>query len=516
MAFITAYWGLDGIIVLAAIITVFYLYMIRNFNYWKKRGIVEMTPPTPFLGNFSDCLRFKKAPADFLKELYDQAKGLPYIGFYVLDKPFLLICDRELVKQILVKDFNHFSDRYIEADENDRLGCANLFLIKNPAWKLLRTKLTPFFTSGKMRKMFDLILQCGENLDAYLDKSEFEDNGSIVDVKELTAKFTTDVVGSTAFGLEVNSFKYPDAEFSKCRRMIFDYSTVRAFELLMVFFIPSIVSLFSIRIFGKEPTIFLRKVFWETFTQRINSGVKRNDLIDILVKLKENNENQNTENFTYDGDDLMAQAASFFSAGSDTSATTIAFALYELAVKPEIQNRLREEILHALDQSNGKITYDMIQSLPYLDMVLSETLRMYPPLGYLNRVANKTYKMSDSDLVLEKNIPVYISALGLHYDAEYFPNPEQFDPERFDEKNRHNRPSCVYLPFGDGPHSCIGNRFALLQSKLGLIQILKKCEITPCEKTTIPIRADPRAAMLAPLNGVIYLNIRKINTNTKI
>jgi len=173
MAFITAYWSLDGIIVLTTIITtIFYFYMTRNFEYWKKQGILEVAPPTPFFGNFADCLCFKKAPAYFLKEYYD--KGLPYVGFYILDQPALLICEQELVKNILVKDFNYFADRYATADPKDRLNYANLFFIKNPDWKILRAKLTPFFTSGRIKKMFYLMLQCGKYLDKYFDSPEFE------------------------------------------------------------------------------------------------------------------------------------------------------------------------------------------------------------------------------------------------------------------------------------------------------------------------------------------------------
>lgn len=171
MAFITAYWSLDGILVLAALMALFYQYMTRKFKYWKKRGILEVAP-TPFFGNFTDCLRFKKAPADLLKEFYDQ--GLPYIGFYILDQPALLICDQELVKNVFVKDFNYFNDRYAIADPKDRLNYANLFFIKNPDWKILRAKLSPFFTSGKMKKMFYLMLQCGKHLEEYLDSPEFE------------------------------------------------------------------------------------------------------------------------------------------------------------------------------------------------------------------------------------------------------------------------------------------------------------------------------------------------------
>ncbi|KAG5339509.1 CP6K1 protein, partial [Acromyrmex charruanus] len=511
MALITTYWGLDGMIILMTLIITAYLYMTRKFKYWKKRGILEITP-MPFFGNFKECLFQKKAPAYFLKDIYDEMKDLPYVGFYVLDKPFLLVRDRELVKNILVKDFNYFSDRYNMADPIDRIGYANLFFIKNPAWKVVRTKLTPFFTSGKMKKMFDLMLTCVKNLDEYLDALELEGNGKTIEVRELTAKFATDIIGSTAYGLDVNSFKDPNAEFRKYGKMIFQYDTYRSFEMLAIFFLPTIVRLTRIKMFGKEPTDFMRKVFWETLTHRMKSGLKRNDLIDILLELKNNNNNdQDLKDFTFDGDDLLAQAASFFSAGFETSSTTTTFALYELAMQPEIQNTLRKEIFEALKKSNGKITYDMVWSLPYLDMVMSETLRMYPPLGYLNRVPNQTYKVPKFNLVIEKGTPVYISMLGLHYDPEYFPNPNKFDPERFNEENKRKRPPCVYFPFGEGPHACIGNRFGLLQTKLTLLKILSKCEVTLCKETLVPVVIDPRGAMTVPLNVFldIILNINR-------
>ncbi|KMQ86586.1 cytochrome p450 6k1 [Lasius niger] len=265
-----------------------------------------------------------------------------------------------------------------------------------------------------------------------------------------------DVIGSTAYGLDVNSFKDPDAEFCKYGKMIFQHDTIRGLEVLAMFFLPSIVRWTRIKIFGREPTIFMRKVFWETLTHRMESGIKRNDLIDILLELKKSHGDQDYYGFKFDGDDLISQAGSFFSAGFETSSTTTAFTLYELALQSDIQNTLRKEIVEALDKSGGKITYDMIMSLPYLDMVINETMRMYPSLPFLNRMPNETYKVPNSDLLIEKGTPVYIPMLGLHYDPEYFPNPDKFDPQRFNEENKRNRPSCVYIPFGEGPRMCIG------------------------------------------------------------
>lgn len=100
-------------------------------------------------------------------------------------------------------------------------------------------------------------------------------------------------------------------------------------------------------------------------------------------------------------------------------------------------------------------------SLSYLDMVLFEVMRIYPPIEYLQRVTTKTYKVPNSDLIIEKGTPIFISLRGLHYDPQYFPDPNKFDPERFNEENKRNRPSFVHLPFGEGPHECIGKKINL-------------------------------------------------------
>lgn len=172
MALITDSWSLDGIIILTTFVTIAYFFVTRKFNYWKSRNVPGLEP-TPFFGNFTDCMLFKKSPGYLIKDFYKQAEGQPYLGFFILDKPVLLIRDREIIKNVLVKDFNYFNNRYsATSDKDDRLGYASLFFLKNSTWKMLRTKLTPFFTSGKLKKMFELMLQCTDNLDTYLESLE--------------------------------------------------------------------------------------------------------------------------------------------------------------------------------------------------------------------------------------------------------------------------------------------------------------------------------------------------------
>ncbi|XP_068979721.1 cytochrome P450 6k1-like [Bombus flavifrons] len=512
MALLTPYWGLDGILILSSLMVAAYLFVTRKFNYWSKRGVKELAP-TPFVGNFMDCILSRTSASEFVRDLYNYGEGLPFLGFYIFDKPYLLVRDPELVKHVLVKDFNYFADRYATADKkNDRLGYANVFMMKNPGWRSLRTKLTPIFTSGKLKKMFELMLMVADDLAKHLDSLHLEGEGKVIEFKDICANFTTDMIGSTAFGLKVGSLENPKAPFREYGRKIFDYDFYRSMEFLNIFFFPGLVKYLKPKLFGKKTSNFLRSIFWDVIDQRISSGQKRNDLIDLLIEMRETYKNdESLKDYKFEGDDLVSQAVIFFTGGFETSSTTMSFTLHELAMNPDVQKTLRAEIHDALAKTDGKITYDMVMTLPYLDMVISETLRKYPPLAFLDRVTLADYKMPNSDLVLEKGTPIFISMMGSHYDPRYFPNPEKYDPLRFTDEAKNARPNFVYFPFGEGPHVCIGMRLGLMQSKLGVVQVLKDYEVSPCEKTKTPVVLDPKGFTTTALGG-LYLNIRKTTT----
>ena len=168
MAFLTKTWSVDLLIIIAIILLIAYLLMMKNYQYWKDRGVFQIDP-MPIFGNFAKCCFMKKSPGYFLKELYEKSKGLPYMGFYIIHKPCLLLRDPELIKQILVKDYNTFADKYMQSGRDDHLGNFNLFLVRNPGWKILRHKLSPIFTSIKLKNMFELMTEVGRDLDAYME-----------------------------------------------------------------------------------------------------------------------------------------------------------------------------------------------------------------------------------------------------------------------------------------------------------------------------------------------------------
>lgn len=169
---------------------------------------------------------------------------------------------------------------------------------------------------------------------------------------------------------------------------------------------------------------------------------------------------------------MVSQAVTFFTAGYETTGNLISFTLYELSLHPDIQERAREEVMQKI-KLHGDITYEAIQEMKYLNMVVagnsnhkhfpknnsklfSETLRKYPFGPFLNRHCDEDYLIEETGLIIEKGVSVVVPIWGLHHDPKYFPNPDKFDPERFNDENKQNIVPCSYLPFGEGPRNCIG------------------------------------------------------------
>ena len=160
-----------------------YYYFTRNFNFWQKLGI-PYVKPTPFVGSLKECVLMKAGTGEQLQRIYNEHSDKPYVGIFSFDKPSLLIRDPELVKNILVKDFQTFMDRNVSAEEElDPLFANVLSFLRGQLWRHLRTKLTPVFTSGKMKKMFCLVDTCGKELADCLHKTtadgkKFQDKSS--------------------------------------------------------------------------------------------------------------------------------------------------------------------------------------------------------------------------------------------------------------------------------------------------------------------------------------------------
>lgn len=142
-----------------------------------------------------------------------------------------------------------------------------------------------------------------------------------------------------------------------------------------------------------------------------------------------------------------------------------------------------------------------------------ETLRLYDPVHSLIRQAAEDYKIPDTEIIIPKKTKVLIPVYAIHHDPDIYPEPEIFDPERFTPENIKSRHPFAYLPFGDGPRNCIGMRFAILEARIALSELLINYRFSVNDKTEKDLKLDPREFVLSIRDG-IWLNAEKIWVNT--
>lgn len=265
-----------------------YKYLTSNHTFWKDRSVPYVEPHFPF-GSEKDFILVKMPFGEHYQNLYNKFKNEKVIGAYMVNEPYLLLRDPELLKLIMVKDFNNFSGRgFIDND----LVCPlsrDLFLLEGDAWKNMRTRLTPAFTSGKMKMMFHLVEACADEFKKALH-TVADKNGKI-DMKDFMARFTTDVIASCAFGLDSNSIKNPDSEFRRngkkttgkppLSHIIRQQIGIIMPQLHRLLRLPPIC-------FNNGTDDFFRNIIRDTVEYREKTGVNRNDFIDLLIKIKNN------------------------------------------------------------------------------------------------------------------------------------------------------------------------------------------------------------------------------------
>ncbi|KAI5737458.1 hypothetical protein M8J76_013787 [Diaphorina citri] len=409
------------------------------------------------------------------QDIYMEIKfGLksPFAGIYTMTTPVLVLADSEIIKHVLIKDFDVFTDRgFFEANETDEPVMRNLFGLTGDEWRKMRNKMSPTFTSGKMKEMFPLMESCGRNVVSILTKYINKNNESI-DVKEYLGRYMTDLIGSTVFGMEINALENPDCEFRKVSKEMLNPRLRFRIVILLVLLMPNIRKFLSGLMMDRKNGQFFLDLVHQNLSYREQNNIKRNDFINIMMELRKNDPDITEELIT-------AQCFVFFIAGFDTASTVLTFSLYELAKNKSIQSTLRKEINDTKAKYGGELTYESYNEMPLLDKVIKESLRMYTPLGQLDRITGRSYQLPNTDIVLDKGTKMFIPLYGLHHDPEIYPNPDVFDPERFAPENADNIPNYAYLPFGEGPRNCIGKRFAQLQMKSGLACLVSNFEWNP-------------------------------------
>jgi cytochrome P450 family 9 len=447
-----------------------------------------------------------------------------------------MIRDPEMIKQMAIKDFDHFMDHRMVIDPHlDPMFASSLIGLSGQKWKDMRSSLSPIFTGSKMRQMFQCVSDCGASMASSFTKEANEKGPQTYEMKDVFTRFTNDVIATSAFGIEVNSFEEKDNDFYKLGLKIMNFRSLTATIKFMGYIaVPWLMKALKIHLLNDEASRYFQKVIGDNFQTRLSKNIVRHDLIQLLLQMKKGQSIQSADDSKttmadtgfatveesevgkqtiqrqWNDEELMAQCFLFFLAGFDTASTLLSFTAYELAVNTDVQEMLFDEIMATNSELDGKnLTYEALQKMTYLDMVISEALRKWPPAPVTDRLCVKDYnvKYGQYDFTIEKGKFCWIPIYALHYDEKYFPNPQKFDPERFSEDNKKNINTGAYLPFGVGPRNCIGSRFALMESKAVIYYMILNFHFEITAKTQVPLKIAKGMAGFGAEKG-IHLRFR--------
>ncbi|ODM91411.1 Cytochrome P450 9e2 [Orchesella cincta] len=488
----------------------------RSKSFFKKYGIRQIDTSAA-VSKLDIFLGRKGLPLadDFA---YQTMGGEKYCGVSEMGNNMIIIKDLELLKKILIKDFDHFVDRRDFLD-SERTFKRMLPSLKGDEWKGVRAEVIPIFKTGKIRKMMEIFNKVGKMWVAdFKEKAASSRDGSaIIEALPTVNAYTIDVIASAIFGIQSETIKNPNSTFAKMATKMSEPSKWQLIKIVFFLQFPKFASkVLQMQIIDEDVRNYFEGILEQGLKARMSGSIEnRNDVLQLLVEAKKNEIKNAGEKKQWLTEQVMISTAfALFIAGFSTTSSTIIFAVYALAIDQDMQDELRNEV-DKIVRTDGTLDYDELSTLVYLEMVLCEVLRKYPPAARLERRCVKDYKDSESGLFVQEGVTIAIPMYSIHHDPKYYENPEKFDPEHFNPKNKAKRSSYAYMPFGIGPRNCIGLRLGLVQTKVAIAQLVHFFRIEPTKKTPIPIEHTWIGYGMIPPKGLeLKLTPIKNKTNT--
>ncbi|CAG8699538.1 30028_t:CDS:2, partial [Racocetra persica] len=431
---------------LAAIFAFVSYFLYKCYIYPLYLSPLRKIPGPPvdnlILGHYSSLLK-----KDHGKVFFHLAKQYGGIVRYhaLLNKPYLLITDPKLVQMILMSrsyDFPRFNMNITLVKE---LIGEGIILSEGNSHKRQRKMMSPSFSFANVKEMTPTFVQAGHNLKAIWMKEIGNKREEKITITAIISKITLDVIGLVGNLLPFIR-KFPTSDNNKY------YDSIKTINNI------------------SEKLIAYQK----------NCPVQGTDLLSLLVKA--NGQLPVEEQLTHY--ELVSQVMTLLIAGHETTSVTLSWALYFLAANPDIQDRLRKEILDILPDRDYHPTFDQIEQLKFLECVFKEVLRIVPPVPTLIRTNAKDETLNG--YFIPKNTPLSIPIYAIHRDPSIWgDDAEHFNPSRWlNPEIKSNITNSNFIPFNTGPRSCLGMRMADLEFKSILAVIIRNLEFKLVEGFT--------------------------------
>ena len=398
--------------------------------------------------------------------------------FRLLNSTYFLITNPDYVKYILQDNYkNYIRGRSVETG---RVLLGNgLPLIDGDFWLRERRLLQPAFHRERLAA---LTSTASNVIDSFIQKwDQNTQNGRTLDLDEEMMRLTLTVIIKSMFSADIDN---------KIEALS------RAFNVASKFMLWRSQQMWAPPLSVPIP----RNVEYNRAFKVLNATIypliadaRNNPKDDLLGMLLAMRDEETGEGMT--DQQARDEVVTIFFAGHETTAASMAWGFYLLSEHPEVEERVRDELKTVL---NGRIpTFTDLPKLAYTQRVINEVLRLYPA-AYLFAREAVTEDVIDGYPIPPKTL-IFITPFITHRDPKYWPDPERFDPDRFTPEQVSSRPRHVYYPFGEGPHVCIGNNFALMEMQLIIAIALQRFRLRLVPNHPIALKPE---ATLRPKHGM--------------
>jgi len=373
-----------------------------------------------------------------------------------LGVPMCLVNRPDCIESVLVTQNNNFEKSKDYRALRRVLG-NGLLTSEGEFWRRQRKLVQPAFHQVRIAAYAEVMVSYTERMLASWKDGEERD------IHEAMMRLTLDIVAKTLFDTDVS--REAEDVGAALQLLMSKFFRQAGFALLLPRSIP-IPTTQQLR----RAVAQLDKVIYEIIRRRRAGPATSGDLLSVLLQAQDDEGLRMTDRQLHD------EIMTLFLAGHETTANALSWTWLLLGQHPEIEEKLVEELQRVL-AGRAPAASDLPR-LTYTDMVLRESMRLYPPVWVIGRRALAPFRMGEYELPAETN--VLMSQLITHRDGRYFPEPERFDPDRWGPSDPRNLalPRFAYFPFGGGPRVCVGAGFAMMEAVLLLATIAQKFRLT--------------------------------------
>ncbi|HTZ82007.1 MAG TPA: cytochrome P450 [Candidatus Acidoferrales bacterium] len=435
-------------------------------------------PAVPRSRSFLDSRAMAHNPVQVLSK-YTAHYGDTFRFYFGGAKEAIVTTNPVVIQHVLKTNWENYHKSHIQKKRMGHFLGKGLLTTEGEAWKTQRRLIQ----SGFERKQLEILSSIMQ--DSLADSlRDFDQQARIgpVDIYPVMMKMTFAMVGKSLFGARL---KEEDIEtISEAILTVQEFMVRQTIQ-------PYLNPWFAVSGEQRRHEQMTARAFGilGDYIRRRRQEEPGHDLLQILMDARY------TDGSAMGDDLVVSESMQLLVAGHETSSNALSWTLYLLSTRPDCIDRIRDEFDCVL--GDKPLGFSDVSKFEFTTQVINEALRLYPPFWMVDRMALADDRAGDIDIPGGSTVVVFI--YGTHHSAEYWENPEDFDPQRFTKANEKRHTPFAHLPFGAGPRGCIGGNYAMLQMLMILGVLLRKYDFQLVPGQTI----EPRPmVILRPEHGI--------------